>query len=89
MPRFKSLTLTSLLALAIAAPSAFAQTGAQTGDKLLAAAPRTIPVIKAVPGDATAVPVGPRHQKKHAAKANRGADVAKAAPATPTAQQSN
>ena len=87
MPTFKSLTLTTLLAVAIAAPSAFAQT--QDGDKLLAAAPRSIPVIKAVPGDATAIPIGPRHQKKHAANGKHGADIAKAAPATPAAQKSN
>ena len=76
MPPLKILILTSLLTLAIAVPSAFAQ----TGDKTAAPASRSIPIIKAVPGDATAIPVGQNRQKKRSAKLNRSTNTAKAAP---------
>ena len=76
MPPLKILTLTSLLTLAIAAPSAFAQ----TADKTPAPASRNIPIIRAVPGDATAIPMGQNRQKKRNAKLNRTSNTAKAAP---------
>jgi hypothetical protein len=76
MPPLKILTLTSLLALAIAAPTAFAQ----TADKTPTPASGNIPIIRAVPGDATAIPVGQNRHKKRSAKHNRSTDTAKAAP---------
>ena len=82
MPTLKILTLTSLLALAIAAPTAFAQ----AADKTAAPAAGNIPIIKAVPGDATAIPVGQNRQKKRSAKRNHSSDTAKAAPSSAAPQ---
>ena len=82
MPPLKILTLTSLLALAIAAPTAFTQ----AADKTPAPASGNIPIIRAVPGDATAIPVGQNRQKKRSATRRHSTDTAKAAP-SPTAPQ--
>jgi hypothetical protein len=75
MPTLKMISLTSLLALAIAAPSAFAQTAEKSPESA-----RSIPVIKAVPGDATAIPVGQNRHKKRSSKLSRSTNTAKAAP---------
>jgi hypothetical protein len=75
MPPLKIFTLTSLLAFAIATPTAFAQTAEKSPEPA-----RSIRVIKAVPGDATAIPVGQNRHKKRSAKLSRSTNTAKAAP---------
>jgi hypothetical protein len=76
MPPLKIFTLTSLLALAIAAPSAFAQGGDNTPPP-----PRNAPTISPTPGDATAAPTNQqRGAKKKGMKRNRSTDTTKPAP---------
>lgn len=73
MPPLKIFTLTSLLALALAAPSAFAQTGDNTPPP-----PSNAPTISPTPGDATAAPAN----KQRGAK-RRNTNTTKPAAATP------
>ena len=76
MPPLKIVTLTSLLALAIAAPSAFAQTGDNTPPP-----PRNAPTVSPAPSDATTAPANQqRGAKKKGTKAKRGTDTNKSAP---------
>ena len=85
MPPLKIFTLMSLLALALATPSAFAQTGDSTPPPQ-----RNAPTVSPTPGDATAAPGNQqRGTKKKGAKRNRSTDTTKPAPAAPAAPQSN
>jgi hypothetical protein len=76
MPSLKTLTLASLLTLALAAPSAFAQGGDNSS-----APSRNAPTVNPAPGDATTAPANQqRGAKRKGTKAKRGTDTTKSAP---------
>ena len=72
----KLLTLTSLLTLALAAPTAFAQTGDNTPPPA-----RNAPTVSPAPGNATTAPATQPRKKKGGKRKNT--DATKQAPAAP------